>query len=411
MSANSERYGFLPAWYYPRYRLLWISSLGTHIGRWIESIVGAWLVLEMTDSPLLVGLLGSCRFAAMLLGPFCGTVADRFNRQRILVSAQAVYAASSLIVMALFLTSRLEVWHLFAYTTIGGLCFAFDAATRFAAATDIVESRHISNAISLLYLSRNTTSILGPLIGGSLLLIIQASGCFALTSACFILSMLLLLPMKLADAVKTESQESIWRNLTDGLRYIRDDRSLLSLILLAALVNLFVFPYWFTLMPVFARDILHTESGGYGQLMAAIGLGTAIGSIITASLSGFAGKGKLLLLVIIAWPAVLIIFAASRIFPVSIALLVLAGTAQGMSMALIQTLLLTWSPPEMRGRVSGVRTFAISTLPLGNLLAGAGADLWSAPIVLGINASASILLTALIIIWTPELGRRKSVSL
>jgi len=164
----------------------------------------------------------------------------------------------------------------------------------------------------------------------------------------------------------------------------------------------------FTLMPVFARDILHTESSGYGQLMAAIGLGAAIGSIITASLSNFASKGKLLIAVIIAWPALLIIFAASRIFPVSLVLLVFAGTAQGMSMALIQTLLLTWSPAEMRGRVSGARTFAIGTLPLGNLLAGAGANLLGAPTVLGINASASILLTAIITIWVPELGKRKS---
>ncbi|MFC1983045.1 MFS transporter, partial [Chloroflexota bacterium] len=406
MSAATERHGLFPAWYYPQYRLLWISSLGTHIGRWIEMIVGTWLILEMTNSPFLVGLLGACRFAAMLMGPFCGTIADRFNRQRILIAAQAVYATGSLAMMGLFFTSRLEVWHLFVFTIVGGLCFAFDAATRFAAATDTVESHHIANAVSLLYLSRNTTSILGPLLGGSLLVIIQASGCFALASASFILSLLLLLPMKLADAEKPKIQESIWRNLIDGLLYIKNDKTLLSLILLAALVNLFIFPYLFTLMPVFARDILHTGSSGYGQLMAAIGLGTAIGSLITASLP--TSRGKLLIAVIMAWPALLIIFAASRIFPISLALLVFAGTAQGMSMALIQTLLLTWSPAEMRGRVSGARTFAIGTLPLGNLLAGAGANLWGAPTVLGINASASILLTIIITIWVPELGKRKS---
>ncbi len=85
----TERRGFLAALYYPQYRLLWISALATYTGRWIETVVVSWLVLELTNSPLLVGLLGTCRFAGMLLGPFCGTIADRFPRRRILLAVQA----------------------------------------------------------------------------------------------------------------------------------------------------------------------------------------------------------------------------------------------------------------------------------------------------------------------------------
>jgi len=198
----------------------------------------------------------------------------------------------------------------------------------------------------------------------------------------------------------------MWQNLVAGLRYISKDKPLLALILIAALVNLFVFPYWFTLIPVFARDILHTGASGYGQLMAAIGLGYMLGPLITASLPGFANKGKLLIAVTIVWPTVLMFFSASRLFPLSLVLLVFTGIAQGVSMALIQSLLLMWSSEEMWGRVSGARAFAIGTLPLGNLLTGAGASLWGAPTMLVINASASILITVLITIWASELLKR-----
>ena len=396
---SPERRGFLPAWNYPQYRLLWISALGTYIGRWIETIVGAWLVLELTNSPFLVGLLGTCRFAAMLLGPFCGTISDRFNRRRILILAQIVYAAAAFIIMILFLTSQLDVWHLFAFTLIGGLCFTFDFSTRFATAANIVKSGHLVNAVSLLLVAMGTTSILGPLLGGTLLEVIGGSGCFALVTASFVLSLIALLPMKIMAPIRPKNHESMWRNFVDGLRYIRNDNVLFPLILIAALVNLFVFPYWFTLMPIFARDILHTEVSGFGQLMAAIGLGAIIGALITGTLPNYVNKGKLIIIATIVWPATLIIFSISHLFSLSLALLVIAGIAQGLAMALIQALLLIRSSEEMRGRVSGARAFAISALPLGNLLAGAGASLWGAPTVLIINSSISIIITIFIAIW------------
>ena len=199
----------------------------------------------------------------------------------------------------------------------------------------------------------------------------------------------------------------MWENLIAGLRYVKNDKALLALIFLATLVNLFVFPYWFTLVPIFARDVLHTGASGFGQMMASIGLGAAIGSLATGSLPDVLNKGKLVIATIIVWPVVLIIFAASRLLPLSMALLLFAGAAQGMSMALIQSLLLMWSSEEMRGRVSGVRAFAISTLPLGNLLTGAGTSLWGAPLMLVINGSASILITILIAVWAAELRKRK----
>jgi MFS family permease len=403
----TDGHGFLSAWRYPQYRLLWISSFSMYIGRWAETVVVSWLVLELTNSPFLVGLVGACRSAGMLLGPFAGTIADRFNRRRILLAVQITYGTAAMIIMILLLSSRFEVWHLFVFALVGGVCFSFDWPARYTVAADIVKTHHLLAAMSFLIVAMESTRLFGPLIGGSLLGIIGAAGCFALVTGCFLVSSLVLLPMKTTPQARQTVEGSVWANLADGFHYIKNDKTLFALILIAALVNLFVIPYWYTLMPIFARDILHTGAGGFGRLMAAIGLGATIGSLATGSLPDFLSKGKLLIAAITAWPAVLIIFSFSRLLPLSATLLVFAGGAGGMAMALIQSLLLMWSSVEMRGRVSGARAFAISTLPLGNLLMGAGASFLGAPMVLVISNSAAILIAVLIAIWAPSLRNRR----
>ena len=404
--ASTERRHFLAAWRYPQYRLLFLSSFGTYIGRWLDTVVGAWLVLEMTDSPFLVGLLGACRFVAMLLGPFCGAVSDRFNRRHILIIVQVVYATGALVIMMLFLTSALEVWHLFLFTLVGGVSYTFDFSTRHATAADIVKRHHVVAAISLLFVAQGSTTILGPLLGGSLLEVIGASGCFALIAASFCLSFLSLLPMKIEPPPRPAARESMWQNLVAGFRYLRKDRSLSALILIAALVNFLIFPYWFTLIPVFARDILHTDVVGYGQLMAAIGLGNTVGPLLIAILPDSIHRGRVLVTVTIVWPVMLMLFAFSRLFSLSLLLLVMTGLNQGMCMALIQSMLMMWSTEEMRGRVSGARAFAIGTLPLGNLLTGAGAGIWGAPAMLLVNSAAAVIIAIIIIVWASTLLRK-----
>jgi MFS family permease len=399
---------FLPALSYPRYRLLWFSGLSAWVGRWIEMVVGAWLVLELTNSPFLVGLLGTCRFASTVLGPFCGTVCDRIDQRSILLAAQVVYGTAALVLLALFASGWIEAWHLFALTCVGGICFTFDFSARYSIAAGIVEARHIVSSISLLQVANGITSVIGPLIGGSLLEVIGPTGCFALIAASFALSSAVLLRLKTAERSATEGGGgSMWKDLLSGLRYIKDDRFLLSLIAMAALVNLFIYPYSYTLMPIFARNILGTGSGGFGLLMAGVGLGAVMGSLVVGSLPQFASRGKLLVGALMAWPLVLILLAFSRSFAMSMVLLVLAGSAQGISMALVQALLLIRSTDEMRGRVSGARAFAISTLTVGTFLTGFEAALWGAPLALIINSSIFIAITTLMVVWAPDLVRHR----
>jgi MFS family permease len=371
-------------------------------------VVSAWLVLELTNSPFWVGLLGTCRFASMVLGPFCGTICDRINQRSVLLAVQVVYGISALIVLTLFASARIEAWHLFAFTFIGGFCFTFDFSARYSIAAGIVKKEHIVSSISLLQVANGVTGVVGPLIGGSLLEVIGAASCFLLIAIGFALSSVVLLPLKSAERTDRKIQGSIWKELLSGLRYIKDDRLLLSLVSVAALVNLFLYPYSYTLMPIFARDIIGTGAGGFGQLMAGVGMGTILGSLAVGSLPPFAARrGFFLTGSLIAWPAVLIALSFSRSFSLSLALLVMAGIAQGISMALVQALLLLRSTEDMRGRVSGARAFAISTLSLGTFLTGYEATLWGAPLALIINSSVFMLITLLMVVLAPELARHK----
>jgi MFS family permease len=407
LDINEPRPMFLPALSYRHYRLLWFSGLSTWSGRWIEAVVGAWLILELTNSPFLVGLLGTCRFASTVFGPLCGTVCDRINQRSILLTVQVVYGIASLTLLALFASAQIEVWHLFAFTLLGGLCYTFDFSARYSIAAGIVKNNHIISSISLMQVASGATSVVGPLIGGSLLEIIGVTDCFSIIAVTFLLSFLALIPLKIAPESGMGNRSSIWKELVSGLDYIKKDRVLFSLLLIAALANLFLYPHTYTLMPIFARDVLGTGASGFGLLMAGAGFGTILGSLAIGSLSPVANRGKVLVGAVIAWPALLFAFAFSKSFTLSIALLVLAGIAQGISMALVQALLLMGSTEEMRGRVSGARAFAISTLSLGTFLAGYEAALWGAPAALIINTSFFIALTTLVFVWTPGLTRHK----
>ncbi len=391
---------------YPRYRLLWASALAHNTARWIETVVGVWMVLALTDSAFLVGVLGICRFASMLLGPLCGTIADRFNRKNVLATILSVNTAAAVAVLLLFLTGHLQVWHLFALALVGGLNHTFDFSVRFVLAADLVDPSDLAGATSLLFVASGMTSVIGSLLGGSLFRVIGPGGLFALISALLLASVAAVASIRMESGTVHRSRPPGLRNLIEGLHYIREDRSLAALILFAALVNLLVFPCWFVLIPIFGREVFQAGAGGIGQLMASVGFGTLSGSFIAASLQKLRSKGGALVTLLIAWPAFLILFSLSRVFALSLALLVVAGLAQGLSITLIQILLLVWSEDGMRGRVSGARAFAISTIVLGNLMTGWTADLSSAALVMVVNCAASILITVLIALWAPQLVRR-----
>lgn len=406
-TAIKEQRGFLAAFGYRNYRYIWGSDLAMATAFSIEMVVTGWIVLELTDSPSLVGLVAACRFAGMGLGPFLGTLADLFERRRILIWTRVASGIFALILAVLYYTLLIEVWHIFILVFLSGIVRVFSMIAIQAVLPDTVESHNLTNAVGMKMVGMNIMFMVGPLMGGYLYDHTGAGTCFAIMATTHLLSSLLIFPLRLPTREKPTHQESVWKSLIIGFHYIKNDRALLSLMVMSAVANFFAWPCVVSIMPVFARDVLHVGASDLGWLLSAEGLGGLIGALVLSLLGRFSRKGRIPVLALITWSVVLVVLAGLQSFPVSLGLLVGVGICRSLTFATFHVLCLTWATEEFRARVWGIYTFSIGTSPFGSIFLGFTADLWESDIAIIGSASASILLTILIAFWVPELHRRR----
>ncbi|MEK7849110.1 MAG: MFS transporter, partial [Chloroflexota bacterium] len=162
------------------FRLLTLSTFLLFAARWMEVVVLGWMVLELTDSPFMVGVAGAFRFIGWSFGPLGGAISDRLERRRLLIVAQGVNTLTALSLLALLATDRLQVWQLFAAILIAGTTYAVDYPARNALVGDVVGDGELLNAMALNRAAQNLTAVVGPLLGGSLLLVVGYAGAYSL---------------------------------------------------------------------------------------------------------------------------------------------------------------------------------------------------------------------------------------
>jgi MFS family permease len=372
----------------------------------MEMVVVGWLVLELTDSPVMVGLAGACRFFGMGLGPLFGAVADRFNRKRTLLLVLGAGTIYPLIIAVLYFTSVLEIWHIFVLVLFGSLVMGFDMVILNALVADVTEPHSLTSAVGMIRVSMSFTSLLGPLIGGYLYDFIGVAVCFPIISAAYLCGFLSLLPMRLVSKRQPPHGESLWQSVARGIVYIKNDRAMIALMIFAGLANLFIFPSVMVLMPVFAREVLGVGVTGLGILLAAQGAGRMVGAFVTSTLGRFRLKGWFLIAVMVAWPALFAVFATLRVFSTALAVIAIMGAGQALAMSLVQILLLMWSSEEYRGRVMGIRMFVVLFEAIGSLIAGMLTGLWGISSVMLASAVTCVLASVVTSAWAPELRRR-----
>ena len=380
------------------FRLLWIASLLSSTARWADMVVIGWLTLELTDSALMVGIVAGAKMAGFLAAPFMGVVADRMDRRLLLMLAAVVNLAVAIIMLALFVSDALALWHVIALALIGGLTWALDNPTRQALVPDLVGREHLTNAIALNAVAIEITVVAGPALGGALIPLLGMSGAYALIAGIYLVDVWVLARMRSAKHAPAEVHESPVRSLLAGLEYVRSNRTVLVLLAIACLLNLLAAPYRYAFMPVFARYILDAGPTGYGMLTAMAGVGALVAGLWVVSLGNFKRKGRLLVWSSFAWPAALLLFAASTQYYLSLVLVFAAGLTQAIVWTVIATLILSNTSQAMRGRVMGLRSGVVIALPIGNLLAGAAAEQIGAPLAQGAYAVCAMALM-LIIVW------------
>lgn len=351
------------------YRYFWVGTLVSNIGDWMDNVAFNWLMWELTGSGAFLGLLALFRAAPILVFTlFGGALADRMERRRLLQLTQFGAMFLALLLSALVLTDVVEVWHVFAIAAGRGIVMSINMPTRQAMISDIVERKDLTNAIALNSATMNLTRILGGSIGGILITIIGTGGVF-LVNGLSTTILIATLALMVIPPLAARQRRSILRSIGDGLSYIKASDILLSLIILALAPMIFGMPYM-TLLPIFADEVLGIGNEGYGVLVAFTGIGAMIGALTIAGTSNMRHRGRVMLLVMIAFGVMLFAFSRSTDPTLSYALLLGVGAGQTTYMALNNTLLQTHATDEMRGRVMSVFFLNRGMVPLGTVGAG-----------------------------------------
>ena len=387
------------------FALVWSSNMMGAMGNQTEALVLGWFVLTLTDSPLYVGLITAARLFMNPLALFAGAIADRVPRNLLLATVEFIVAGTGLLMLILILSGVLQVWHIFAITLCAGLARIFQMPTVQSLAADTVEEEQVPNAVALTNMGMNFTLIFGPLAGGLLFQIYGPEGAYLLIVALHTLAGASALLVRATRFSISDSQQSVWATVVEGLRYVSKNEAIWAALILAAIINLTGFPFHFTLLPVFARDVLGTGSAGLGVLTASFGLGGLLGSLVLASMRDLKRAGKLLIISVVVWHGSMVIFAMSTHFVASMMILLVSGLAFSGSIILIVTVMFRIALPEYRGRIMGVRVLAISAHTVGSINSGWMTGLWGAPIAATINGIAGIVLAAALSIMTPKFRR------
>ncbi|MDZ4820946.1 MAG: MFS transporter [Planctomycetota bacterium] len=389
----------LRAFRHRNFRLFFAGQFISLTGTWMQSVAQAWLVHQMTGSAVLLGsVMFASQFPIFLLAPIGGTVADRVNRYRIVLTTQSVAMVLAAILAALTLTGRIEVWHIFVLASCLGTVNAFDIPARQAFIVSLVGREEMINAIALNSSMFNAARIVGPAMAGILIGLVGEAWCFFYNAVSYIGVLACLLQMKLAISHTVPPTGSPWMNMVEGFRYVAQTPPIRALILLLGVVSLTGVPYA-VLMPIIAGEVLDAGAHGLGMLMSSAGVGALIGALTIAGRRGVRGLGRWVATASSCFGVSLIMFSLSTNLWLSAALLVPVGGAMMMQMAASNTLIQSMVPDRLRGRVMSVYSMMFMGMaPMGALWAGTIAESFGAPMAIALGGGLCLIASA--IFWS-----------
>ena len=363
---------------YRNYRLYWLGQLSSVLALNMEMAAQAWLVFLLTDSPLMLGVAGIVyavpRVSLVLVG---GAIADRADKRRIMVCTQSLLALAYLVLGLLILTERVVFWHVLVFAFNSGLMRSFDRPSRYALLPEMVPREEIANAVALGSSVWQACRLVGPGLAG---LLIHWFGVGHTFIACFVSSAA---AVALWAFIRTrpligQPQGGVWRNILAGLDFVRRNQLFYSLLGLTCFNSLFGMSY-VILLPVFARTILEVDSRGFGLLQSFSGVGALIGTLIVAYLAQAGRRGWQVLTGSAIFGSLLMLFAHSSSFALSLGLIFFLGLFNQIYLTSINTILQLNLPNDLRGRVLGLFGLTWDLMPLGGAISGTVAEFAGAP--------------------------------
>ena len=371
-----SRSGMFRALSHRNFRLFWTGAFLSNVGTWMQAVAQGWLVLQLTNSPFWLGLDAFMATSPGLVFTLLGGVfADLIDRRRLLLYTQVVAGIAALALASLVATNVVNRWMVLGFSFVTGCCMALASPSYLAMTYDLVGREDLANAIAMNSTQFQLSRVVGPTLAGVAFRVFGLAGCFFANGLSFIAVVVSLWMVEIESrpegpAHPVGDRRALWGDLVEGFSYVRNRPRVSSLLLLSAVNSFFGAPY-FSMVPIYARDIFHLGEIGLALMMGVAGCGALTGALLVAYLGDFRRKGWFVLGGAIVFGLCIVGFAQSSRLMLSLTFLFGVGFALVVSVALTNTLLQTLVTDEMRGRVMSMFILSfIGTLPIGNILAG-----------------------------------------
>jgi len=387
------------------FQLFFGGQLISLIGTWMQTVAQSWLVYRLTGSGLKLGAVGfASQIPVFLIAPLGGIVADRSNRQYVVIATQTASMLLAFVLAALTLLHYVKVWQVFVLAALLGVVNAFDIPGRQSFLVDMVGKEDLMNAIALNSSMFNGARVIGPAVAGVLVARLGEGWCFFANGVSYIAVIVGLLLMRVHAPARISAQASPWEHLVEGFQFVNRTAPIRALLMLLGVVSVTGMPY-VVLMPIFADQILHGGGQEFaaligshdlgavrlGILMGAAGVGALLGALTLAVRSGVKGLGTWVTVCCAGFGVSLMAFALSKSFWISVLLLLPVGYFIMLQMASSNTLIQVMVPDALRGRVMALYSMMFMGMaPLGALLGGALSDRLGAPMTVRIGGLASV---------------------
>jgi MFS family permease len=383
---------------HPNYRRYWFGQIGSLVGAWMQSVALPWLVLQLGGSPLELGLVMASLFGpSMVVAPLGGVLADRVDKRTTLMVVNGIAMVQATALFALSITGAIEIWQVYLLALLAGCSSAVEMPVRQAFVAELVPREDLVNAIALSSTSFNLSRVIGPAIAGVTIAAFGVWSNFGINAVSYLSVLVGLFRIdtsRLYAAVRPDRFPSIRSSLAEGLRYARATPTVLWPLVLLGGTSALAMNFQ-TLLPLYTRDALRLDAGGYGAIYAAMGLGSLVGSLALA----FATSQRPLVRLIVggglAFLALSFALGFVRAPAAAFGLVIGIGLASMLMVNTINVTIQNSVPDALRGRVMSlyVTVFAGST-PIGGLFAGSLAQAYGAPVAFSVGAALAIVVLA-----------------
>lgn len=387
----------------PDFRLFLAGSAFSRIGDNMESVTRSWLVWQLTGSPFWLGVMVFFHwFPNTVLSMYAGVLADRVDNRKLVLGAESLYMLSSLLMGVLTVIEAINIWEIAFLLLLHGVSGAISNPSRQVLVHDLVGKDKLMSGVSLVNSLFQCMTFVGPALAGTLIYAYGPGPTYLLTCLAFLPALLTLSLIRVEKQHRQSGQVSAWQSFGEGLRHVRENPVLMSLLIMTTVPALFVADSLSAMMPIFATQVLDVGAQGMGFLLSANGLGAIMAALSISYLGNLRHKGQLIIATSVLYGVLLIAFSLSSTYVVSLLVLVAAGAASVASNTFVATSLQLAATDSLRGRVMGL--YSLGTLGVRSFngpMIGTFASALGAPLALGFMGG----LVAIAVLATAVLSR------